>query len=81
MRWEFRTKRRYSGVSREPTVGTSPTPCSRGGWLNLQSFRRSVNALEKTACAEISSPVGRVHKLLGMQDPKTSQMGINEHAS
>lgn len=79
-RWEFRTNRRYSGVSWDPTGGTSPTPCSRGGWLNLHSFRRRVNAFEKIAWALISSPVVSVHETLGTHDPKTSQIGINEPA-
>lgn len=78
---EFRTNKRYSGVSWDPTGGTSPIPCSRGGKLNLHSFRRSANAFEKTAWAEISSPVVRVHEVFSTHDPNTSQIGINEPAS
>lgn len=40
-----------------------------------------MNALEKTAWEEISSPVLRVHGTMGAHEPKTSQIGINAVAS
>lgn len=40
-----------------------------------------MNALENTAWEEIFSPVARVHDMVGAQEPKTSQIGINEPAS
>ena len=79
---EFRTNKRYSGLSWGPTVGcTSPIICSRGGWSNRHDLNKSVNAFEKTAWQEISSPDERVHEMLGAIDPKTSQIGINDPAS
>lgn len=62
-------------------MGTSPIPYSRGGRLNLHSFKRRINAFENTAWADISSPDVSVHEIFGTHDPKTSQIGINEHAS
>lgn len=78
---EFRTSKRYSGVSWDPTGGISPTPCSSGGKLNLHNLRRRANAFEKMACAQISSPVARLHEMFGTHDPNTSQIDINEPAS
>jgi hypothetical protein len=81
---ELRNSRRYSrvgSVSCEPTGAPSPImQYSSGGWLNFHSLNRRMNAFEKTACADISSPVLSVQETLGERHPKTSHIAIRAAA-